>query len=119
MAQKLLQRRGYDVVAVENGAKLLDALQKESFEIVLTDISMPDMEGTEAARIIRSGERPGIDPYIPIIAMTAHAFSDDRERFLVAGINGYASKPVNLEDLFRQIETLCVKREDEMRSEKT
>ena len=119
VAQKLLQRRGYDVVAVENGAKLLDALQKESFEIVLTDISMPDMEGTEAARIIRSGERPGIDPYIPIIAMTAHAFSDDRERFLVAGINGYASKPVNLEDLFRQIETLCVKREDEMRSEKT
>ena len=68
---------------------------------------MPDMEGTQVARIIRSGERVGIDPRIPIIAMTAHAFSDDRERFLAAGINGYVAKPVNLEELFRQIEELC------------
>jgi len=107
VAQKLLQRRGYQVTTVENGTELLDALQKEAFEIVLTDISMPDMEGTQVARIIRSGERPGIDPHIPIIAMTAHAFSEDRERFLDAGINGYVAKPVNLEDLFRQIEELC------------
>jgi len=95
------------VTTVENGTELLDALQKGAFEIVLTDISMPDMEGTQVARIIRSGERPGIDPHIPIIAMTAHAFSEDRERFLDAGINGYVAKPVNLEDLFSQIEELC------------
>lgn len=107
VAQKLLQRRGYQVTAVENGAELLDALQKEEFEIVLTDISMPDMSGTEVARIIRSGELAGINSQIPIIAMTAHAFSDDRERFLAAGINGYVAKPVNLEELFRQIEELC------------
>jgi len=107
VAQKLLQRRGYKVTAVENGAELLEELQKEEFDIVLTDISMPDMDGTQVARIIRSGERVGIDPRIPIIAMTAHAFSDDRERFLTSGINGYVAKPVNLEDLFRQIEELC------------
>jgi len=107
VAQKLLQRRGYKVTTVENGAELLDVLQKEAFEIVLTDISMPDMEGTQVARIIRSGERAGIDPRIPIIAMTAHAFTEDRERFLDAGINGYVAKPVNLEELFRQIEELC------------
>jgi len=107
VAQKLLQRRGYKVTAVENGAELLDALQKDEFDIVLTDISMPDMEGTQVARIIRSGERPGINPRIPIIAMTAHAFSEDRERFLAAGINGYVAKPVNLEELFKQIEELC------------
>ncbi len=107
VAQKLLQRRGYKVTAVENGADLLDALQNEKFDIVLTDISMPDMEGTQVARIIRSGERVGIDSKIPIIAMTAHAFSQDRERFLDAGIDGYVAKPVNLEELFRQIEDLC------------
>ncbi|MDD2272128.1 MAG: PAS domain S-box protein [Desulfuromonadaceae bacterium] len=107
VAQKLLQRRGYEVTAVGNGAELLDELQKGAFEIVLTDISMPDMEGTEVARIIRSGERGGIDPHIPIVAMTAHAFSDDRDRFIAAGINGYIAKPVNLEELFRQIEELC------------
>ena len=105
--QKLLQRRGYKVTAVENGNELLNALQKDEFEIVLTDISMPDMEGTQVARIIRSGERGGINPHIPIIAMTAHAFADDRERFQAAGINGYVSKPVFLEELYRQIEALC------------
>ena len=109
VALKLLQRRGYNVTAVENGTSLLETLQKEEFEIVLTDISMPDMDGTQVARIIRSGELPGVNPEIPIIAMTAHAFSDDRERFKAAGINGYVSKPVNLEDLFRQIEELCSK----------
>ncbi len=107
VAQKLLQRRGYKVTTVENGANLLDALQKENFEIVLTDISMPDMEGTQVAQIIRSGQLIGVDPYIPIIAMTAHAFAEDRDRFLTAGINGYVAKPVNLEDLFGQIEKLC------------
>lgn len=109
VAQKLLQRRGYEVTAVGNGAELLEKLQMEEFGIVLTDISMPDMEGTQVARIIRSGERAGIDPKIPIIAMTAHAFSDDRKRFMNAGINGYVAKPVNLEELFRQIEELCRK----------
>ncbi|MDD2542737.1 MAG: GAF domain-containing protein, partial [Desulfuromonadaceae bacterium] len=107
VAQKLLQRRGYKVTAVENGAKLLEALQKEEFEIVLTDISMPDMEGTQVARIIRSGERAGINPHIPIIAMTAHAFTEDRIRFMTSGINGYVAKPVNLDELFAQIEQLC------------
>ena len=107
VAQKLLQRRGYKVTAVEDGGTLLDTLQKGQFDIVLTDISMPDMDGTKVARIIRSGELSGIDPLIPIIAMTAHAFSEDRDRFLAAGINGYVSKPINLEDLLSQIEKLC------------
>lgn len=107
VAQKLLQRRGYTVTAVENGARLLDALQAEKFDIVLTDISMPDMVGTQVACIIRSGDRIGIDPHIPIIAITAHAYADDRKKFLDAGINGCIAKPVNIEELFRQIEELC------------
>jgi PAS domain S-box-containing protein len=112
VAQKLLQRMGYKVTAVENGAKLLDALQKETFDIVLTDISMPDMVGTQVACIIRSGDRVGINPRIPIIAMTAHAYADDRERFKAAGINGYVAKPVNIAELLRQIEELCNKSDE-------
>jgi len=100
------------VTTVENGGELLDALQKEDFEIILTDISMPDMDGTQVSRIIRSGERGGIDSRIPIIAMTAHAFSEDRDRFMDAGINGYIAKPVNLEELFKLIEDLCSSRDE-------
>ena len=112
VAQKLLERKGYRVTAVKNGAELLDALQKDKFEIVLTDISMPVMDGTAVARIIRSGERVGIDPDIPIIAMTAHAFTEDRELYMATGINGYVTKPVDLEDLYSQIEHLCGKKSD-------
>ena len=97
---------------MKNGAELLDALQKDKFEIVLTDISMPVMDGTTVARIIRSGERVGIDPDIPIIAMTAHAFAEDRERYMATGINGYVTKPIALEDLYSQIEHLCGKKSD-------
>ena len=112
VAQKLLERKGYKVTAVKNGAELLDALQKDTFEIVLTDISMPVMDGTTVARIIRSGERDGIDPHIPIIAMTAHAFAEDRERYMATGINGYVTKPIDLEDLYSQIEHLCGNKSD-------
>ena len=107
VAQKLLERSGYLVTAVENGSELLDALQQGGFDIVLTDISMPDMEGTQVAKIIRSGERAGIDRCVPIIAMTAHALTEDRDRFLASGIDGFVAKPFNFAELLRQIEELC------------
>jgi CheY-like chemotaxis protein len=110
VAQKLLERSGYTVTAVENGSELLDALQNGDFDIVLTDISMPDMEGTQVAKIIRSGERAGIDPCVPIIAMTAHALTEDRDRFLASGIDGFVAKPFNFAELLRQIEELCSRR---------
>lgn len=103
----LLQRRGHRVTTVANGTALLETLQRQTFDILLSDISMPDMDGMEVARIIRIGDRAGIDTGIPIIAMTAHAFAQDQERFLESGINGYASKPVNLEELLSKIENLC------------
>jgi CheY-like chemotaxis protein/anti-sigma regulatory factor (Ser/Thr protein kinase) len=110
VAQKLLERSGYMVTAVENGSELLDALQQGAFDIVLTDISMPDMDGTQVAKIIRSGERAGIDRCVPIIAMTAHALTEDRDRFLASGIDGFVAKPFNFAELLRQIEELCSRR---------
>ena len=68
---------------------------------------MPDMDGMEVARIIRSGERPGIDRQVPIIALTAHAFSQDQKRFMESGINAHAPKPIDFEKLLRQIDELC------------
>lgn len=105
----LLRRRGYQVTEAANGAGLLDALQRQQFDIVLSDISMPDMDGLEVVRIIRSGERVGIDALIPAIAMTAHAFYRDVESFLSAGFSGYASKPIDFEALLQQIDELCIK----------
>lgn len=107
MMTSLLEHKGHEVTAVENGSQLLDLLPGNTFDIVLTDISMPDMDGIKVTKIIRSGERPGIDPMIPIIAMTAHAFSKDRELFLTAGVDGFAAKPVDLEALLQQIEQIC------------
>lgn len=103
----LLERRGHRVTAVESGAALLEALQRERFDIVLSDISMPDMDGIEVVRIIRTGQRTGINSRIPMIALTAHAFTEDRERFLRYGFNDTASKPVNFEELLRRIDELC------------
>ncbi|CAH2031343.1 response regulator [Trichlorobacter ammonificans] len=107
MMCSLLEGKGHRVTVVENGSRLLEALANGSFDIVLTDISMPDIDGSRAARIIRSGERPEINPQIPIIAITAHAFSRDREAFLAAGINGFVPKPVDMDELLRQIEAVC------------
>jgi signal transduction histidine kinase/CheY-like chemotaxis protein len=103
----LLERSGHTVKAVEDGKTILDTLQRERFDILLSDISMPDMDGTQVARIIRSGEREGVNPLIPIIAMTAHTFPQDRERFLDCGINDYIAKPINFDELLELIEETC------------
>lgn len=107
----LFQSCGYTVAAAENGMQLLDLLEQGTFDLVLTDISMPGINGMEVARIIRSGERPAIDPNIPLIALTAHAFHEDREKFLAAGINDLAVKPVNFDLLLQQIEQVLSKTE--------
>ncbi len=109
---KLLRLRGHTVTEVKNGIELLEALQVEDYDIVLTDISMPYMDGTEVAMIIRSGERKGINPQIPIIALTAHAFSKDRDHFIACGINSHIAKPIDLEKLLIKIKELCVKAPD-------
>lgn len=107
VTKALLQRRGHKVIEVTNGSELLEQLQKQRFDIVLSDISMPDMDGLEVVRIIRSGSVSGIDPLIPVVAMTAHAFQNDIESFLADGFSCYASKPVNFDSLLSNIDKLC------------
>ncbi len=86
----------YDVVMVANGAAAVEAVQRGGFDLVLMDCHMPVMDGWEATRRIRAGS---IQPHIPIIAMTADAMEANREYCLSQGMNGYVSKPVELEQL--------------------
>jgi CheY-like chemotaxis protein len=107
LVTKLLQKRGHDVEAVENGRAAVDAIQSGSsaFDVVLMDLQMPEMSGFEATAAIRERERvvPG---HLPVIALTAHAMAGDRERCLAAGMDGYLSKPIEVNDLIATVERL-------------
>ena len=91
-----LRREGHAPALAVDGSSALAALARERFDVVLTDIEMPDMDGVEILRRIREGEG-GQNFSVPFIALTAHAMKGDRERFLALGIDGYVSKPVELE----------------------
>ena len=101
LAIRLLEKNGCQVTAVENGLEALEALEKEDMDLVFMDVEMPEMDGREATQKIRAREGEG--KYIPIIAMTTHAMSGDRERFLDAGMDDYISKPIDLNSLSQKI----------------
>jgi len=103
VAQRILANFGLQAKIVENGAQALKALEEESFDLVLMDVQMPEMDGFEATRKIRSLEASVKNPDIPIIAMTAHAMKGDRERCLEMGMDGYVCKPINPQELYEAI----------------
>ena len=86
-----------------NGAVAPEMLERHSFDLVLMDVQMPVMDGIQATAAIRRREA-GTGVHLPIIAVTAHAVSGDRERFLNAGMDGYISKPVRSQELFQAID---------------
>jgi two-component system sensor histidine kinase/response regulator len=101
LAIVLLKRAGYSVDAVENGRMVIEVLKRKSYDLVLMDVQMPELDGLEATRTIRSSE--GKQRHIPIIAMTAHAMKGDRERCLKAGMDDYISKPIEPQELLSAI----------------
>jgi two-component system sensor histidine kinase/response regulator len=94
-----LRKLGFHAEAVADGAQVLRSLERESFDIVLMDCQMPEMDGYEATREIRARKIE-----VHIIAMTAHAMEGDRERCLLAGMDDYVSKPMRLPDLTAALE---------------
>jgi PAS domain S-box-containing protein len=98
-ARTFLEEEGHAVSLAEDGARVLERLSGESFDVVLMDVSMPVLDGLEATRLIREGKAPGANPEIPIVALTAHAVKGDRERFLAAGMDACVIKPVDLDEL--------------------
>jgi two-component system, sensor histidine kinase and response regulator len=94
LAVILLQKAGFSVDAVDNGAAACEGAKTGQYHAVLMDVQMPEMDGFEATRQIRAWEA-GQNRHIPIIAMTAHAMKGDRERCLLAGMDDYVSKPLH------------------------
>jgi two-component system sensor histidine kinase/response regulator len=105
VAAKMLERMGHTVLIAENGTEVLGALEKQSFDLILMDIQMPEVDGFEATRSIRERERD-TGEHLPIVAMTAHAMKGDKERCLQAGMDSYIAKPINVQQLFETIESL-------------
>ncbi len=105
IAMKFLEDMSHRPTLATTGQEVLEFMRSESFDLVLMDIQMPEMDGLEATRIIRSWpESEGGET--PIVAMTAHAFSSDSERFMAAGMNGHLSKPISRQDLEQFLRTM-------------
>jgi PAS domain S-box-containing protein len=102
LAQKILNEWGWKIETVGNGIKAIETLEKKDFDIVLMDIQMPEMDGYEATRQIRS-KLPIPKRNIPIMAMTAHVMAGEEEKCLQVGMNGYISKPFDPELLYSKI----------------
>ncbi len=98
----LLQQYGHDVTVVDDGQHAVVAMERESFDLVLMDIQMPNLDGHEATRIIRSVERR-TGKHTPIIAMTAGAMKGDCEKCIESGMDGYVTKPINPDHLLETI----------------
>lgn len=109
LATCLLEKRGHCVTVAGNGREAIALLKQQTFDVVLMDVQMPEMDGFEATRIIRSGEQK-TGAHIPIIAMTAHAMKGDRERCLEVGMDAYVSKPLRPGELIDTIESLVQRR---------
>ena len=122
LAVKLLEKRGHKVTVASNGKKAVELYGADSFDLILMDVQMPEMDGLEATKQIRKREREMLNniagsPYskskikkISIVAMTAHAMKGDREKCIAAGMDDYVSKPIKPKELFAVTEKLSQRR---------
>ncbi|MGE4088414.1 MAG: response regulator [Immundisolibacter sp.] len=97
VALRLLQRLGYRADLAANGLEVIDAVERQQYDVVLMDIQMPEMDGVQAARWIAQRRGAGGRPHV--IAMTANAMPGDREAYLAAGMDGYVAKPIEIDEL--------------------
>jgi CheY-like chemotaxis protein len=103
VARRILEKAGCSVVVANNGKEALSALEDHTFDLILMDVQMPEMDGFEATAAIRSKEAI-TGAHLPIIAMTAHAMKGDEARCLAGGMDGYISKPIRGRDLVELVE---------------
>jgi signal transduction histidine kinase/DNA-binding response OmpR family regulator len=106
---RLLEKRGHRVVVAGTGLEALQALEKGSFDLVLMDVQMPEMDGIEATAVIREREK-GSGLHQPVVALTAHAMKGDREKCMAGGMDGYLSKPIRPQELDQLLEIYVARR---------
>jgi PAS domain S-box-containing protein len=102
VAVKILEQMGYRPDIASNGFDVVHALERQFYDLILLDIQMPEMDGEQAARIIRNNYLHARQPRI--VALTAHALEGDREKYLAAGMDDFISKPVRIEEIQRVLE---------------
>ncbi len=107
VALKLLEKLGCHADVVVNGQAAIHALETQPYDLVFMDVEMPEMDGFEATRRIRTGQTRISDPTIPIIAMTGHTGIGSRNRCLEAGMNAYVGKPISLNALLQALSPWC------------
>ena len=110
LALRILEKHGFQATLAADGLAAVEAVAREQFDLVLMDVQMPHMDGLEATAAIRRRER-GTGRRLPIVALTAHALTDDQGRCLAAGMDGYLSKPICTPDLLATIEAFLEPRE--------
>ncbi len=93
---KVLQKIGHQVKSVKNGKEVLETLRNDGpFDVLLTDIQMPELDGVEVTKILRSEDSFKVHAHLPVIAMTAYGAKGDKEKYLKAGIDDYLPKPID------------------------
>jgi CheY-like chemotaxis protein len=108
MLSRRLQRKGYEVAIAVDGLQGVEMGQSGDYDLILMDMSLPELDGWEATRRLRAVPEAGA---IPIIALTAHAMAGDREKALEAGCDDYDTKPIELQRLLSKMEALLTSEE--------
>jgi two-component system, cell cycle response regulator DivK len=106
MLSRRLTRKGFDVVMAVDGSEAVTMAQSEHPDLILMDMSLPVIDGWEATRLVKTTE---VTAHIPVIALTAHAMSGDREKALSAGCDDYDTKPIEMPRLLEKIEALLAR----------
>ena len=103
LVQRALEARGYHLLKAVNGLSGVDLAEREEVDLILLDINLPDIDGYEVARRLRSSSKSSL-LHTPIIAITANALKGDAEKALEAGCDVYMSKPINIRELWARVE---------------
>ena len=103
LVRRALEARGYKLLHAPNGIKGVEVAEAEPVELILLDINLPDIDGYEVARRLRSNSKVELKT-VPIIAVTANALKGDAEKALDAGCDVYMSKPINIRELWARVE---------------
>jgi len=102
---RLLEKQGWKVTIANNGKEAVKLAKKNGFDLILMDVQMPEMNGFEATKEIRKGEKV-TGKHLPIIALTANAFEEDKKKCLETGMDGYTAKPIKIKEFFLLIEEI-------------